>query len=107
MLSGTNTLWANWRLSPGAGSKLGQRRRRWTNYDPALGECLALAGTVSWTEINSGTSIFGSNSLATSKTYQDIRTVIMKNTFFSEFTSRRTYIPLKLTFHIDKKYHEM
>ena len=29
---------------PIVGSMLGQRRRRWTNIDPALGQCLVFAG---------------------------------------------------------------
>ena len=34
----------NTRRSPNAGSMLGQRRRRWANIEPALGECLVIAG---------------------------------------------------------------
>ena len=35
---------ANTRYSPRGGSMLGQRRRRWTNIYPSLGECLVFAG---------------------------------------------------------------
>ena len=34
------------RHSPNAVSMLGQRRRRWTNIETALGQCLAFAGLV-------------------------------------------------------------
>ena len=33
---------ANMRLSPNVGTMLGQRRRRWTNIEPTLGERLVL-----------------------------------------------------------------
>ena len=33
------------RLSPNAGSRLGQRRRRWPNLETALGQCFAFAGS--------------------------------------------------------------
>ena len=35
---------ANTRRPPNVGSMLGQRRRRWTNIEPTLGERLVFAG---------------------------------------------------------------
>ena len=39
-----NDISANKRHSPISEAKLGQRRRRWTNIDSAMGECLLFAG---------------------------------------------------------------
>ena len=39
---------ANTRYSPNAAPMLGQRRRRWTNIGPALGQSLVFAGLGLW-----------------------------------------------------------
>ena len=37
--------------SPDAGSMLGQRRRRWPNIDPALGDRFVFAGICTWSNL--------------------------------------------------------